>query len=167
MLDLVVLGIGIFLVFGRLGCHSVACCHGTLGRGVTYGPPHVAVGFFRRWSGRSLWPVQLAEAIASAVLVAVGLAASAEPGRAALVYAVGYAVVRFALELVRGDALRPYARGLSEAQWVAAATALAAFAWQPGVVTATIAGVLVAASSVLVVQRHRRELVLPPHIAEL
>lgn len=167
LLDLVILGIGIFLVFGRLGCHSVACCHGTLGRGVTYGPAHVAIGFFARWSGRSLWPVQLVEATASAVLVAASLAASSEPGRAALVYAVGYAGVRFALELVRGDSARFYAGGVSEAQWVAAATALAAFAWRPGVVTGAIAAALSAASAALMVRRKRRELVLPPHVVEL
>lgn len=167
LLDLVILGIGIFLVFGRVGCHSVACCHGTLGRGVTYGAPHVAIGFFARWSGRPLWPVQLAEAIASAVLVVVALAASAQPGRAALVYAVAYAAVRFALELVRGDGARPYARGLSEAQWVSAGTALAAFAWRPGIVTGGVAGALAVASAVLIARRARRELVLPPHVAEL
>jgi hypothetical protein len=52
LVDLAVLGTGVFLVFGRLGCFAVACCHGTLGHGVTYGPQHVAAGFWRRWEGR-------------------------------------------------------------------------------------------------------------------
>ena len=167
LVDLVTLGIGIFLVFGRLGCHAVACCHGTLGRGVTYGPPHVAVGFTPRWSGRALWPVQLAEAIASGALVLAGLTCSAEPGTAALVYALGYAAVRFVLELLRGDGVRPYALGLSEAQWIAVASALACAAWRPGIVTVAIAAGLVAAAATLIVRRHRRELLLPGHRCEL
>jgi hypothetical protein len=44
----------------------------------------------------------------------------------ALIYIVGYAPVRFALELVRGDWARPHRWGLSEAQWAAPATAIAA-----------------------------------------
>ncbi|HEX2691438.1 MAG TPA: prolipoprotein diacylglyceryl transferase family protein [Kofleriaceae bacterium] len=167
LVDLVTLGIGIFLVFGRLGCHAVACCHGTLGRGVTYGPPHVAVGFSPRWSDRELWPVQLGEAIASGALVLAGLACSAEPGQAALVYALGYAVVRFILELVRGDGMRPYLLGVSEAQWIAVASALSCAAWRPGIVTCTIAAGLVAAAGTLIARRHRRELLLPGHRCEL
>ncbi|TMQ27318.1 MAG: hypothetical protein E6J90_02800, partial [Deltaproteobacteria bacterium] len=142
LLDLVVVGIGIFLVFGRLGCHAVACCHGTLGRGVTYGPPHVAIGFWSRWSGRALWPVQLIEATASGALVLVALAGSAEPGRAALIYALGYAAVRFVLELFRGDGARPYTLGLSQAQWMAVATAIACAVWRPSCVTGGLAAVL-------------------------
>jgi hypothetical protein len=167
LLDLVTLGIGIFLVFGRLGCASVACCHGTLGHGVTYGPPHVAVGFWPRWSGRALWPVQIVEAIASGTLVSAGLSWSAEPGRAALVYVSGYAAVRFVLELVRGDGKRPYALGLSEAQWVAVATAFACAVWRPGLATGALAAALMVAGVCLVLLRHRRELLLPPHLFEL
>jgi len=146
LLDLVVLGIGTFLVFGRLGCHAVACCHGTLGRGVVYGPAHVAIGFWSRWSGRALWPVQLVEAAASSALVLAGLAGSAEPGRAALIYALGYAAVRFALELIRGDGARPYAGGLSEAQWMAVATTMVCAAWRPGPITIGVAIMLTGAA---------------------
>ena len=167
LLDVVTLCIGSFLVFGRIGCHSVACCHGTLGRGVTYGPPHVAVGFWLRWSGRALWPVQIVESIASGVLVLAGLAWSDEPGHAALIYVLGYAAVRFVLELVRGDGKRPYLRGLSEAQWVAVGTALVCAAWRPGVVTGALAVALMAAAAALVARRRHRELLLPPHLFEL
>jgi hypothetical protein len=167
LFDLVTLCIGVFLVFGRLGCHSVACCHGTLGRGVTYGPPHVAVGFWPRWSGRTLWPVQVIEAIASGMLVGAGIAWSAKPGRAALIYVVGYAAVRFVLELVRGDGKRPYVLGVSEAQWVAVATALLCAALRPGLITGALASALLLAAVGLVRLRHRRELLLPPHLFEL
>jgi hypothetical protein len=167
LLDLVTLGIGSFLVFGRIGRHAVACCHGSLGRGITYGQPHVAVGFWSRWTGRALWPVQIVEAIASGTLVLAGLAWSDEPGRAAQIYILGYATVRFVLELVRGDGKRPYWRGLSEAQWVAVATALACAAWRPGIVTGVLAGALLVAAAGLVLRRHRRELLFPPHLFEL
>jgi prolipoprotein diacylglyceryltransferase len=73
---------------------------------VAYGDAHVAVGFWKRWKGRTLVPVQLVESAGSAVLVAIGLLASAEPGRAAIAYGAGYAVLRFVLELYRGDPVR-------------------------------------------------------------
>ena len=167
MLDIATLGTGIFLVFGRLGCFSVACCHGTLGRGVIYGPAHLAIGFWPRWSGRALWPVQLVEALASALLFIAALVVAREPGDAALIYIVGYTLVRFALELVRGDVLRPYVRGLSEAQWLSLVTALACAAWRPSLVTFAVLGLLLVAAAVLVATRRVRELTLPPHLHEL
>jgi hypothetical protein len=167
LLDVTTIGIGVFLVFGRLGCHAVACCHGTLGHGVTYGRHHVAAGFWNRWSGRSLWPVQLVEAAASAVLVVLALSCSTAPGTAALIYSVGYCCVRFGLELVRGDVLRPYALGLSEAQWVSLCTALACLAWRPGLMTIIVASTLLTAAIVLVALRNQRAVTSPPHLREL
>jgi prolipoprotein diacylglyceryltransferase len=167
LVDLATLGIGVFLVFGRIGCFSVACCHGTPGRGVTYGPPHVSIGFWSRWIGRPLWPVQLVESAASLVLVAIALAVSGTPGTAALVYIEAYSVLRFGLELVRGDGVRPYFRGASEAQWLAAAITVACAIWRPSIVTAAVAAAIVAALAVLVALRPRRELLLPPHLREL
>ncbi|HUJ63320.1 MAG TPA: prolipoprotein diacylglyceryl transferase family protein [Kofleriaceae bacterium] len=167
LVDLATLGIGTFLVFGRLGCTAVACCHGTLGRGITYGPPHVAVGFFARWSGRALWPVQLIEAAASLGLVIAGLACSAEPGAAAQLYIEGYATIRFALELVRGDGARPYLGGLSEAQWLALTSAAACAVWRPGPIALAPPVALALAAGVLFARRRRRALVLPPHLLEL
>ncbi|HEX8110216.1 MAG TPA: prolipoprotein diacylglyceryl transferase family protein, partial [Kofleriaceae bacterium] len=100
--DVATAGIGAFLVFGRAGCFSVACCHGRPARhGIAYGPAHVAVGFWSRWSGRTLWPVQLIEAAASGALVAIALAIGwDDPGAPALIYTIAYGCVRFALELV-------------------------------------------------------------------
>ena len=167
LLDLACIGIGVFLVFGRVGCHAVACCHGRLGRGVTYGAAHVAVGFWARWSGRALWPVQLTEAVASAVLVGAALAASGTPGTAALIYVMSYATVRFGLELVRGDGVRPYAAGLSEAQWFAVATAVACATWSREPLALAIAGSLVAAAIALVATRKYRALFQPPHLHEI
>jgi hypothetical protein len=169
-LDVAVLGIGVFLVFGRMGCFHVACCHGTLtkrGLAVTYGDKHVAVGFWKRWKDRPLVPVQLVESAGSALLVVAALLASHVPGTAAMLYASGYALLRFVLELFRGDPVRPFARGLSEAQWFALVTVIVCAIVRPAWWTVTAALTLSAATTVLVRRRVRRELFLPPHLREI
>lgn len=167
-LDLAVLGIGVFLVFGRLGCFHVACCHGRpAARGVRYGDAHVAAGFWPRWRGRTLVPVQLVEAAASAGLVGIALALASVPGRAAIVYASGYAAFRFAIEHWRGDPVRPFLAGLSEAQWSSLGVAGACAAVWPAIGTAAVAGALAIAATALVATRRRRELVQSPHLREL
>lgn len=166
--DVVTLGVGTFLVFGRIGCFSVACCHGRLSRrGVVYGAKHAAAGFWSRWVGRPLVPIQLIEAAASLALVVTALAASRIPGRAGLVYVEGYALCRFALELARGDAARPLALGISEAQWTAFATTIACLTVFPSPAAVTVASTLALAIVVLVAMRGRRALVQPIHIREL
>jgi hypothetical protein len=168
MLDVAVIGIGVFLVFGRLGCLHVGCCHGRPARrGVRYGPAHVAAGFWPRWEGRTLFPVQLVESIASAGLVAAALAASRTPGSAALVYTVGYGLARFGLERLRGDPVRPYLYGLTEAQWSCAATLALAAAWRPSIWTLVPLGTLLAGAALLVARCRRDELCAPPHLREL
>ena len=168
LLDVAVLGMGVFLVFGRLGCFHVACCHGRLGkRGVAYGAKHVAVGFWRRWAHRPLVPVQLFESAGSALLVVGGLLASEVPGRAAIVYGTGYALMRFTLELWRGDPVRPFARGMSEAQWFALITVGAcAVAW-PASWTIGAAAIIGTGTALLAATRVKRELFLPPHLREI
>lgn len=165
-IDIVVVGYGVFLVFGRVGCFSVACCHGRPSRfGVVYGHRHVKLGFWWRWSGRRLWPVQLLESAASLILVVVGLVVGWwAPGEPALIYCVGYGASRFAFEMVRGDSARPQIYGLSEAQWTATVTLIACAMICPNSATIAPAGALALASSILVVVRRRRELWLPPHL---
>jgi prolipoprotein diacylglyceryltransferase len=111
--DLVVVLTLAFLAFGRVGCFRVACCHGRPARfGVRYTHAHARLGFPRRWVGRPLVPVQLFEAVASAVLAVAGvvlLVRGAAPGTATKILIVGYALVRFPLELLRGDGARPHA----------------------------------------------------------
>ena len=169
VVDVVTLGIGTFLVFGRLGCFAVACCHGRPARfGVVYGPAHVHLGFWARWRGRRLWPTQLVESAASLALVLAGLALGwDQPGRPAAIYIVGYALTRFALELVRGDAARPQRHAISEAQWIAPATVTACAIWQPGWATIGAATVLWLAIAILFARRHHRALFAPPHLHEL
>ncbi len=167
VVDITTIGIGIFLSFGRLGCLSVACCHGTPGRGVTYGDAHVKEGFWSRWNERALWPIQGIEALASAALVAVAWQYQDVPGQAASIYIVGYAAVRYPLELARGDAVRPYFLGVSEAQWFAVAT-VGIVAWQqPSWIVFSMLGGLIAATIALVASRHARAFIQPAHLREL
>ena len=168
LLDVSVIGIATFLVFGRVGCFHVACCHGRPARrGVTYDERHVALGLWAACARRPLLPVQLIEAVGVALLVGAALAGAAAPGRAASILAIGYAALRFALETVRGDPVRPVALGVSEAQWWCAATAVVSAIAQPAWWTLAAAAVLVAAPVALVVTRRRRELVEPHHVHDL
>ena len=69
-LDVTIVGIGICLAAGRLGCFAVGCCHGRPCRiGVRYGDAHVAHGLSPRWGGVRLFPVQLVEAVVAAAIV--------------------------------------------------------------------------------------------------
>ncbi|HTL37830.1 MAG TPA: prolipoprotein diacylglyceryl transferase family protein [Kofleriaceae bacterium] len=169
LIDIATIGIGTFLVFGRIGCFSVACCHGRPARyGVVYGPAHVRVGFWTRWAGRPLWPVQLVEAGVSLALVIGGLVVGwNEPGTPTLIYALGYGLVRFLLELRRGDPTRPHALGISEAQWTSAATLIACAIWRPSAITIASASLLVAAIALLASQHKQRELTQAHHLFEI
>ena len=170
LLDVAVLGIGVFLVFGRIGCFHVACCHGrpTRKHGVVYDARHVAVGLWPAYAHRPLFPIQLVEsAIALGLVVAGVLAAEDVPGRGALVFAEGYAIARFTLELLRGDPVRPHALGLSEAQWSSLVDPAVCAAVWPSPATFAILGGVVVAAGVLVARRRSRALLLAPHLEEL
>lgn len=169
--DFVAIGVAIFLGFGRLGCFHVACCYGRIASwGVRYREAHAKQGFPRRLVGRPLLPVQLLEAFASGLLALAGVwMLERDPGTAAVVLVIGYAVVRFALELGRGDGGRPYWSGLSEAQWIAVTSAVVAALCAPTLTALVAAGLLVSAASVLALRRRRPRFRLrtPQHIEEL
>ena len=163
--DVVVIGIGTFLVFGRIGCFHVACCHGRPARsGVHYDERHVGLGLWSACADRPLWPVQLFEAGGTALVVGGALLAAAEPGRAACIFAVGYATIRFLLELLRGDPVRPVLVGISEAQWWCVATAVACVVVRP--VGWTIAAATLLGQKVLKISEHP-EIVLRTHAGTL
>jgi prolipoprotein diacylglyceryltransferase len=126
-LDVSAIGIGAFLVFGRIGCLTVGCCHGRPSdRGVVYGPEHVEAGMPLVWEGVTLFPLQAVESLAVAALTAVALATELGGGPAGLPFAVlasGYAGSRAVIELFRGDGVRPYRLGASAAQWTSVAVA--------------------------------------------
>jgi hypothetical protein len=121
-LDVTVLGIGLFLACGRIGCLMVGCCHGRPWRwGVAYGHDHSQAGFPSYLVGVRLFPVQAIESIFALMLVSSGIAAIIRgypPGSALGLYVVCYAIGRFCFEFFRGDTARPYYLGFSEAQWI-------------------------------------------------
>lgn len=140
-LDLVVLGIGAFLVLGRVGCLFASCCHGRPHRwGVRYGGTHGTSGLDPHLVGARLFPTQPVEAAAVLVVVVAGswaVLGGAPGGTALTTYLVGYDVVRFGLEFARGDA-RPYHAGFSQAQWLTLAiTVLVAVSEVVGLLPAT------------------------------
>ena len=121
-LDITVLGIGLFLACGRIGCLMVGCCHGRPWRwGVAYGRDHSQAGFPSYLVGVRLFPIQAIESIFALMLVCAGIAAlirGCPPGSAFGLYVVCYAIGRFCFEFFRGDTVRPYLLGFSEAQWI-------------------------------------------------
>lgn len=119
VLDLLMLGLGVFLVFGRLGCLACGCCHGRPSSvGIRY-PDGVVED---ELVGIRLFPVQLVEAAWIAVVtVAAGavLLAGPPPGRTLWFWLIAYGAGRFVMEFARGDLGRPSVGPLSEAQWLA------------------------------------------------
>lgn len=120
-LDVVLLGVGLFLACGRVGCLMVGCCHGRpCSWGVAYRAEHARAGFERHLVGVRLFPIQMVEALFVFGVVAVGSVLvwkGRPPGEALAVYVFAYGLARFLFELARGDADRPYLAGFSEAQW--------------------------------------------------
>ena len=165
-LDATALGLGAFLAFGRIGCLLGGCCHGRPARrGKVYGPVHVQAGFPGYLVGRPLVPVQALEAVAAAALVIGGLVlVPATPGAAFDLYVTGYAVVRFGLEELRGDPVRRYWHGLSEAQWTSLLVTAAMTVADPRHAVVLVPLVVWAA----ILARHPRgDLLHPRHVREL
>lgn len=120
-LDITLLGVGLFMAFGRIGCYNAGCCHGRPCRaGVRYTQRHAEEGFPWYYVGVRIFPVQLAESFFVFFTVSAGvwILLSGQPAGTVLVwYTTFYGLVRFILEFFRGDPERPYWQGLSEAQW--------------------------------------------------
>jgi hypothetical protein len=168
-LDAAAVGLGVFLACGRLGCLLAGCCHGKpASHGVRYRAEHAEEGFPAYLVGVPLVPVQALESVGVLVIAAVGagiVLADADAGSALAWYLTAYAVLRFGLELLRGDPPRPYVLGLSAAQWTSLAVvfAVALADAAPGYTAA--AGAL--AGGAVVVAARRRPLFSPRHVAEL
>lgn len=119
-LDVLAVGLCIFLAAGRVGCLLVGCCHGRPSSvGIRYGPELARDGLAEHVVGVRLLPVQAFEAIALVAVGAVGFAALAEtpPGAVFTWFLIAYAVIRFGLEGLRGDD-RPHLLGLSVNRWM-------------------------------------------------
>jgi len=120
-LDILILGIGLFLVFGRIGCLMVGCCHGLPHRcGISYGKEHAIAGFTHYFDGVRLFPIQAVESLWVLFVVITGcifVLGDYPPGEAFSWYVMAYGVGRFSFEFLRGDPVRHYLFGFSEAQW--------------------------------------------------
>ena len=121
-LDATLLGVGIFLACGRVGCLMVGCCHGRPHNwGVCYREEHARAGFAPCYVGVRLLPSQAIESfwVLCTVLVGSSFVLSNQPAGTALAwYIVTYDLGRFNFEFMRGDVERPYLLGFSEAQWI-------------------------------------------------
>lgn len=121
-LDVVALGIGLFLACTRIGCLMVGCCHGRPSSwGVCYQEAHASVGFTPYFVGVRLFPIQMVESLWVFCIILVGsvlLFGNYPPGSTLNWYIVAYGAGRFCFEFMRGDAERPYYWGFSQAQWI-------------------------------------------------
>lgn len=123
-LEVLALGLGAMQCLGRIGCFMAGCCHGRPHRlGVAYQQRQRSAGFSKYLVGVRLIPVQLIESAWIGFSVLAGLIHAwidSVPGVGLGTYLVLFSAGRFFLERLRGDRLRTYRAGLSEAQWLSA-----------------------------------------------
>lgn len=167
-LDAFCAGLAFFLAAGRAGCLLVGCCHGhPSDAGIRYPESHARDGFPAYLAGIRLFPVQLLEL---AGLCAIGVTAFAavpitSPGTACAWFLVAYALLRFALEELRGDE-RPHWFDMSVPRWMC----LTEFC---GVTLTALGGsglpaIAAAVGAALYFGRKpERRLLAPAHVAEL
>ncbi len=121
-LDMTILGVGVFLICGRIGCFMVGCCHGRPHHwGVCYREEHAIAGFTSFFVGVRLFPIQAVESVYVLGSVLVGgylVMSNHPPGEALAWYIITYDIGRFFFEFMRGDPGRPYYVGFSEGQWI-------------------------------------------------
>lgn len=121
-LDITVIGLGFFLVFGRIGCFMAGCCHGKPACfGVHYHGEHISVGFPYYYLNAKLFPVQLIESAGVLLIVTFStfsIISHKPQGTALTLYILCYGLLRFFLEFARGDLERVYYWKFSEAQWI-------------------------------------------------
>lgn len=118
--------IPLFHAFGRVGCFLSGCCHGIKWAGGIAFTEAIAAP-----NGVPLFPVQLVEAGCNLILcVVLSLLRKRfrRSGTLMCVYLVSYAVIRFALEFLRGDAIRGVFL-LSTSQWISAAIVVCVAIW--------------------------------------
>jgi phosphatidylglycerol:prolipoprotein diacylglycerol transferase len=108
--DVLVVAMLIALVFGRLGCLTAGCCHGRP-TGCSFGVQLNSDFVSPECRAVPLHPTQLYEACAG-LLLFVGLLRlfprRAFAGQVVLTFFIAYPLIRFVIELFRGDASRGF-----------------------------------------------------------
>jgi hypothetical protein len=119
ILDPYTIGLGVFLVFGRIGCLAGGCCYGGDSPiGVRYSYESSPAPYL---GGVRLFPVQLVEAIwifAVTLVSLVVLLVRGADGSATWTWLLTYGSGRFVLDLARGDRAKRRVGALTSAQWV-------------------------------------------------
>jgi prolipoprotein diacylglyceryltransferase len=122
-LDILVIGMLLYQAFGRIGCLTTGCCHGRPSRwGICYGDKYSETGYIYFINKIRFFPVQFIECIWLFFLAIVSVLTVLNfhlPGDNVSRYVIGYGILRFFLEFMRGDPKRVYFSGFSEAQWTA------------------------------------------------
>jgi hypothetical protein len=181
-LDITILGIGTFLVCGRIGCFMVGCCHGRPHQfGVCYREEHAQAGFTAYYVGIRLFPIQAVESLWVLGTVAVGAAIILQhysPGIALAWYIISYDIGRFFFEFMRGDPSRHYSWGFSEGQWTSVVLMIV-LVWLElsGFVpyelwhSAATAGLILVMVTIVLIRRFRKttkyRLLNPRHVREI
>jgi phosphatidylglycerol:prolipoprotein diacylglycerol transferase len=114
-LDAIVPCVPLGHAFGRLGCHFAGCCHGFLYDGF------FSIDIIVNGISYSLFPVQLLEVFLNILLFIFLVFYTRRKQRKYMVlftYLSIYAIMRFALEFLRGDIIRGISIGLSTSQWI-------------------------------------------------
>lgn len=180
-LDITILGIGTFLILGRVGCLMVGCCHGRPYKcGICYRKEHVAAGFTHYYQGVRLFPIQAVESVWVLFIVITGSAfviTRQPPGQVFVWYVVSYDIGRFIFEFARGDPERPYFQGFSEGQWISVilmcavvggevAGILPFHIWHIFATAAMISAMITVASARRIRKSDRHKVLNPRHIKE-
>jgi phosphatidylglycerol:prolipoprotein diacylglycerol transferase len=104
--------------FGRIGCFCAGCCYGIPYEGtchVVFEKSQVAP------LGISLFPVQLVESginILLFILLEIIVRKTKDIRISLATYMLGYGIMRFCLEFLRGDTIRGFLWNLSTSQWI-------------------------------------------------
>jgi Prolipoprotein diacylglyceryl transferase len=182
-LDVLVIGVAVAQLHGRIGCLMVGCCHGRPAPwGVRYEERHFEAGYRHYLPGVRLFPVQLLEAVwlfgLAIIAATILIGPSYEPGDVLAWYVLAYGAGRFVFEFLRADTARLYFAGFTEAQWTALlltsavagaelAGILPARAWHVGAAAALVAVTIAVGLRRRVAGSSRHLLLHPYHLREV
>jgi phosphatidylglycerol:prolipoprotein diacylglycerol transferase len=122
--DIVVTGVAFAHGFGRIGCLAAGCCHGS-SCAYPWAIKSDSSFVVESMRGQPIHPVQLYESLSlfalTGLLVWLIRGRKLADGATALVYLMGYAAIRFVMEMFRGDIDRGFVLGgwLSTSQFIA------------------------------------------------